>query len=133
MDRAAPYKTLGIIADGLFARCEDDVSCIAAELDSFSEDIRDELLTSDLLNAYQVFYYYFRTYPDLMAEEILSLQPAGNVARGIRIGEIELLELVFSVREKKPCIQITDGATVLMSFTGRDAYSQAYRYIETIL
>ncbi len=133
MNSKIPYDTLADIADGLFARCEDDIACIAEQLDTFPPDIRDELIVSDLLNAYQAFYYFFRVYPGDIAEEILMLQPSGNVTRGIMMDEIDLLELVFSVLNKVPQISVTDGAVVLASFQGKNAYLQARSFIEDIL
>jgi len=133
MNSSVPYTTLTEIADGLFARCEDDISCIAQHLDAFAPEIRDELIASDLLNAYQTFYYYFRVSPGDIAEEILMLQPSGNVLKGIKMDEIDLYELVFLVANNIPRISVTDGVTVLASFQGKKAYQEAYSYIESEL
>jgi len=52
---------LEMTADDIFADCEDDVVCIAEALEDLDAAMRDELLVSDHLNAYQTFFYYFRT------------------------------------------------------------------------
>ena len=59
-----PYHTLVDLADHLFEECEDDVICLSRKIDALDPDLRNELLVSDLMNAYQVFYYFFRTMPD---------------------------------------------------------------------
>jgi hypothetical protein len=133
MNSSVPYSTLTDIADGLFARCEDDISCIAEHLDAFTPEIRDELIASDLLNAYQTFYYYFRTYPGDIAEEKLMLQPSGDVLKGIKMDVIDLYELEFLVTNNIPRISVTDGVAVLASFQGKNAYLKACSFIESEL
>ena len=57
------YRDLAKIADRLFMQSNDDEEQLASALDSVDEEIRQDLLASDLLNAYQVFYYHFREVP----------------------------------------------------------------------
>jgi hypothetical protein len=59
-----PYEELAALADHLFEACEDDVNCLTRRIAALDPASRNELLVSDLLNAYQVFFYFFRTQPD---------------------------------------------------------------------
>ncbi|MFY9799660.1 MAG: hypothetical protein WAK10_00245, partial [Methanoregula sp.] len=81
-EHTVPYPELVARADHLFEECEDDVSCLASRLDSLDSEMRYELLVSDLLNSYQVFYYYFRTFPDELISERLELEPASSLIKG---------------------------------------------------
>jgi len=42
-----------------------------------------------LLNACQVFYYFFRMLPDELVSERLELEPASSLAKGVKIDEVE--------------------------------------------
>ena len=53
-----PYHRLVAVADHLFEECEEDVKCLSHMIDALDPALRNELLVSDLLNAYQVFYYF---------------------------------------------------------------------------
>ena len=125
-----PYHTLVALADHLFEECEDDITCLSRRIDTLDSDLRNELLVSDLLNAYQVFYYFFRIQPDELVGERLELEPASSLTRGVKIDEIELLELVFSVRDHEPVIVVSDGEHPLMTFKGKNAYTDGLKYIE---
>jgi hypothetical protein len=125
-----PYHELVAVADHLFEECEDDASCLASRMDSLDSDLRNELLVSDVLNSYQVFYYYFRTFPDQLVCERLELEPASSLIKGIRIDEIDLLELIFTVKNHQPVIIISDGEKTLAAFTGKTAYADGLKYIE---
>ena len=129
-DVAVPYKTLFTLTDQLFEQCEDDVSCLSMKLDALEPGIRNELLSSDLLNAYQVFYYFFRIIPDDLVQERLELEPASSLTRGVKIDEVELMELVFSVKDHEPVIFVSDGEKPLATFKGKSAYHDGLKYIE---
>lgn len=125
-----PYPELVARADHLFEECEDDVSCLASRLDSLDSEMRYELLVSDLLNSYQVFYYYFRTFPDELVSERLELEPASSLIKGVKIDEIELFELIFAVKNNEPVIIVSDGENALVTFKGKRAYADGLKYIE---
>lgn len=129
-DTPVPYKTLVALADTLFEQCEDDVSCLSRMLDALDSSTRYELLESDLLNAFQVFYYYFRINPDELVKERLELEPASSLITGVKIDEVDLVDLIFSVKNHEPAILVSDGDTVLQTFTGKTAYAQGLKYIE---
>ena len=96
------YSELADIADRLFEASDDDDEQLADVLDTLDEETRDALLTSDFLNAYQVFYYYFRERSGDMARERLQLSAASDLARGITIDEIDIYEVVFYQKEATP-------------------------------
>ena len=125
-----PYEELVAIADHLFDACEDDVKCLSRRIEVLEPDKRNELLVSDLLNSWQVFYYYFRAQPDELTQERLELEPASSLVHGIKLDEIELLELIFSVKNQKPVIIVSDGKHPLVTFEGKTAYAEGLKYIE---
>jgi hypothetical protein len=125
-----PYPDLAAIADHLFDACEDDVRCLSRRIEALESDTRNELLVSDLLNSWQVFYYYFRTTPDELTREKLELEPASSLIRGITLDEIELMELIFMVKNQKPFIVISDGTHQLATYEGNTAYAEGLRFIE---
>jgi len=125
-----PYQDLVAIAERLFDACEDDVRCISRMIETLDPASRNELLVSDLLNAFQVFFYFFRTMPDELTQERLELEPASSLVHGIKLDEIELLELIFSVQDKKPVIVISDGEHPLVTYEGKSAYADGMKYIE---
>ena len=125
-----PYQTLVELADDILETCEDDIKCLCRMIDRLDPALRNELLVSDLLNAYQVFYYFFRVLPDDLVSERLELEPASSLIRGVKIDEIELLNLIFSVKDYEPVIIVSDGDRTLVTFTGKKAYSDGLKYIE---
>jgi len=125
-----PYRTLVALADQLFEKCEEDIKCLSHGIDSLDSDLRNELLVSDLLNACQVFYYFFRILPDELVGERLELEPASSLAKGVKIDEVELLDLIFSVKNHEPVIIVSDGEHPLMTFKGKTAYADGLKYIE---
>ncbi len=129
-DTPVPYKTLVSLADNLFEQCEDDVACLSRKLDVLDSSTRYELLESDLLNAFQVFYYYFRMYPDELVKERLELEPASSLVTGVKIDEIDPVDLIFSVHNHEPAILVSDGETVIQTFRGKTAYAQGLKYME---
>ncbi len=125
---AVPYHTLVATADKLLEECEDDVVCLSKKIGSLDAGLRSELLVSDLLNAYQVFYYSFRTFPDDLLKERLELEPASALVHGLKIDEIDLLELFFLIRGDQPVIAVSDGEKIVATFSGRSAYKDALAY-----
>ena len=125
-----PYKELVDIADKLLEESDYDVDLLARGLDAVEPGIRSELLVSDLLNAYQVFYYFFRTVPDELVMERMELESASSLVRGLKIDEIDLLELIFVVKNTQPSIMVSDGEKVLSTFTGKTAYAAGVKYAQ---
>jgi len=127
---AVPYPTLVATADKLFDACEDDVVCLSIRIGSLDADLQSELLVSDLLNAYQAFYYSFRIAPDVLLRERLELEPASALVHGLKIAETDLLELFFLIQDSEPLIAISDGEKVVAEYTGRTAYADAMKFVE---
>lgn len=125
-----PYQELASLADHIFEACEDDVNCITRRIAALDPASRNELLVSDLLNAYQVFCYFFRTFPDELTKERLELEPASSLVRGVKVDEIELLELVFSVVNLEPVITVSDGEHPLATYRGKTAYAEGLKFME---
>ncbi len=124
------YYELAELADRIFSIAEDDAEKLADVLDRVDESIRWELLGSDFLNAYQVFYYVFREAPTLLAEERLILNAASSLSHGVFFEERGLAELVFVLRERTPIILVTDGEQVVKTFDGASAYRDAVAFAE---
>ena len=119
-----PYSRLVAVADKLLEDADDDVGRLARSIDALEQPVRDELLVSDLLNAYQVFYYFFRIEPDILVQERLDLEPASSLINGLKIEETDLLEMFFGIRNAMPVIVISDGDKVVATFSGKSAYEQ---------
>ncbi len=126
----SPYASLVSIADRLLEDCEDDVECLALRLGHLEPGVRDELLVSDLLNAWQVFFFFFRTADSELLRERLELEPASALAGGIKLKETDFLEMIFHVRDGKPLISISDGEKVVAHFSGRTAYENGLQFLE---
>jgi hypothetical protein len=130
-DRSAvPYPELVALADRLLEESDEDVVRLAKKIGSLDAETRNELMVSDLLNAWQVFYYYFRTVPDELVKERMELEPASSLLRGIKIDEVEFLELFFVMRDKKPLIVVSDGEKAVATFSGNTAYTNGMQYLE---
>jgi hypothetical protein len=125
-----PYRELVDLVDAILEECEDEVPCIVKKLGTLDPETRSELFISDLLNAYQVFSYFFRTVPDDLVRERLELEPASSLRNGLKIDEIDLLELIFILRESKPVIIIWDGEKAVATFSGGRAYADGKEYLE---
>ena len=125
-----PYRSLVALVDHLFEKCEEDVKCLSHRIDALDSPLRNELLVSDLLNAYQVFYYFFRILPDDLVCERLELEPASSLIRGVKIDAVELLELIFSVINHEPVIMVSDGEHPLVTYKGKTAYAEGLKFIE---
>ncbi|OPY35918.1 MAG: hypothetical protein A4E35_02194 [Methanoregula sp. PtaU1.Bin051] len=128
-----PYHELVALADRLLDECDDDAGRLAEKLEMLPESTRNELIVSDLLNALQVFFFYFRQMPDEIEAERMMLHPASELPYGIRINEIELLELIFAVTKDGPAMIVSDGEAALAVYWGRDAYTKALEYIASTL
>ena len=83
------FPELVRIADCLLEESGEDEDALVRRLETLPGAVRNELLVSDLLNAWQVFYYFFRTVPDELVRERLELEPASSLADGVEIDEIE--------------------------------------------
>ncbi len=125
-----PFHELVEIVDGILETCEDDIPCIVRQLGTLEPEIRNELFISDLLNAYQVFFYFFRTVPDVLVMERLELEAASALRAGLMIDEVDLLEMFFVIRESKPLIIIHDGDKAIATFSGNRAYRDGKQYLE---
>jgi hypothetical protein len=126
-----PFDHLVGIMDRIFDDCEDDVECLAVRLGGLEAEVRDELLVSDILNAWQVFFFFFRTDPGDLIRERLELEPASALAGGIRMDATDFLELIFLIREKKPVIAVSDGEKVVAVFSGKNAFGQGREFLES--
>jgi hypothetical protein len=125
-----PFPELVALADKLLEESGEDVARLAAQIGSLDADMRNELMVSDLLNAWQVFYYYFRTVPDELVKERMELEPASGLLRGLKIDEVEFLELVFVMKDHKPLIVVSDGEKPVATFSGSTAYVNGMNYLE---
>jgi hypothetical protein len=125
-----PFHELVAVVDAILDECDDDIPCIVKQLGALDPEIRDELIVSDLLNAYQVFFYFFRTVPDVLIIERLELEAASALRSGLMIDEVDLLEMFFVIRESKPLIIIHDGDKAIATFSGHRAYSDGKCYLE---
>jgi len=124
-----PFHELVAIVDDILDACDDEVPCIVQRLEALDEPVRADLLTSDLLNAYQVFYYFFRLDPGDLIRELLELNPASSLRGGLVIDETDLLEIHFGIRDSKPVVLVSDGDKVVATFSGRSAYGQAREFV----
>ena len=125
-----PYSRLVAIGDKLLEDADDDVALLARSMDALEQPVRDELLVSDLLNAYQVFYYFFRFEPDILVQERLDLEPASSLINGLKIEETDLLEMFFGIRNAMPVIVISDGDKAVATFSGKSAYEQGRMFLK---
>ena len=125
-----PYQELVSIVDKILDACDDDVPCIVKRLDTLTEETRNEILVSDLLNAYQVFYFMFRTDPGELVRERLELNPASFLTGGLLLDETDLLEMYFGLKEGKPVVVISDGDKVFAAFTGNGAYEAGCDFLK---
>ena len=125
-----PYSRLVAVADKLLDDADEDIVHLTLGIDALEQPIRDELLISDLLNAYQVFYYFFHIEPDILVQERLDLEPASSLINGLKIEETDLLEMYFGIRNAMPVIVISDGDKVVATFSGKSAYEQGRMFLK---
>ena len=124
------YRDLAKIAERLFIQSNDNEEELATALDSVAEEVRQDLLRSDLLNAYQVFYYYFREFPGELAKERMLLLPASTLSHGVILAEINYVEVVFQVEQGSPVITLLDEGQVIANYHGKDAFRNARQFID---
>ncbi|MFA4876592.1 MAG: hypothetical protein WC586_04200 [Methanoregula sp.] len=124
-----PYKTLVAAVDKILEACDEDTACLCRRLDLLPEEMKSEILVSDLLNASQVFFFFFRIRPGELGRERMELEPASSLVHGLKIEECELVELWFLVRENTPVMVVSDGEQALATFTGKNAYADGMQYI----
>ena len=128
-----PFGELGRIADQILEKGEDQPDVLANELDLLSPALRDELLTSDLLNAFQVFYYLFRQEPGDLERERLTLQPASALATGVMMSENDLFEVTFSFDGVEPVFSVSDGEQVIARYHGTGSYGKVLQFLDETL
>jgi len=126
------FSELGQLADKLLEKSEDRPDMLAKELDLLSPAIRDELLTSDLLNAFQVFYYFFRQEPGDIEKERLTLQPASALATGVMMSENDLFQVTFSFEGVEPVFSVSDGEQVIARCHGTGSYRKVLRFLDEV-
>jgi hypothetical protein len=132
-DYPLPYRDLYPIVDRILEESEDDPGALAQALDSLDPAVREELLLSDFLNAYQVFYYYFREDPGELERERLILEPASALSTGVLITELEFYEIVFLVDSGEPVISVHIGSEIVANYRGTGAYRSALQFLEDAL
>ena len=132
-DGPLAYRDLYPVADRILEEGEDDPEALVVALGKIDPGVRDELLASDFLNAWQVFYYHFREDPGELERDRLTLQPASALSEGVLITEIEFYEIVFSIESKEPVIAVRAGGEVVANFRGKDAYRRARKFLDEAL
>jgi hypothetical protein len=125
-----PYSRLVAVADTLLEESDDDSARLARGIGALEQPVRDELIVSDQLNAYQVFYYFFRTEPAILLRERLELEPASALLSGLTIEATDFLDMVFAIRDNRGVISISDGETIRATFSGRSAYAEGRLFLE---
>lgn len=108
----------------------DDDERVAEVLDTIDPVVRNELLLSDFLNAYQVFYFFFRVRLQEEPRDRLILTTASDISAGIVVEELDLFQIIFMVQKGVPLACVSDGEHFIATFTGQESYSQARTYIE---
>lgn len=129
-DDGGRYADLADLVEGILDRCDDDPACIADALNALEPGTRNDILSSDLLNAWQVFWYYFQTYPGDEQVEFLVFHSAGELLRGVPMGDVGIFKLTFMVKAGEPCILIEDDIIEIARFKGLSSWSDAKKFIE---
>ncbi|MBN2733591.1 MAG: hypothetical protein JXQ82_01880 [Methanomicrobiaceae archaeon] len=124
------YYELAELADQILGIANEDLTELSEIIDDLEPRLREELLDSDFLNAYQVFYYYFRCEPREIVMDRLMLEPATSVKSKIHIDDYDILEMYFTVKNSSPEIVLSDGDAEIKHFSGKDAYQDAVNYAE---
>jgi hypothetical protein len=128
-----PYNDLVRVADRILETGEDNPGELARQLDLLDPAVRAAILGSDLLNAFQVFYYFYREEPGDLETDRLILQPASAIATGVLITEREFYEVIFRIEDGEPVISVSDGTEILANFRGDHAYREALRFLDDAL
>jgi hypothetical protein len=132
-DSPLSYVELSTVVDRILEEGEDDPEALAQALDRLDPALRDEILRSDFLNAFQVFYYYFREDPGELERERLTLEPASALLTGVMITEIELYEVFFFVDYGEPVISLHAGPEIAVNYRGKRAYRRAIQFLDNAL
>ena len=125
------YFELAELADRILTISDDDAAKLVSVLDELDEGVRNELLVSDFLNAYQVFWYFFRYEPEILAAERLMLSSASSLSAGVLIVERDIYEILFRVADALPEMLVTDGEEALMVFRGTNSYWDAVEWVDS--
>jgi hypothetical protein len=129
-DLSISQGELADFADWALEKSGDDAFRLADVLDGIEISSAQALITSDFLNAYQAWIWFFRSEPDDLARDRMMLEPASELVEGVLIGEVDLFEVVFVIRDGEGMIDVTDGVDILASFRGRDAPSLSREFID---
>jgi len=127
------YRELARLADSLFGESGDNEEALAGLLDGLTPEILADLLVSDLFNAYQTFYYFFREDPGELEKDRMILQSASALITGIIVREIDLLEIIFIVRDLVPVVEVREADAILATFKGRIAFRKAENFVKDYL
>ncbi len=128
-----PYTELSLIVEKILEDCDEDVVCTRMRLSGLDPEILEAVIVSDLLNAWQVFYYFFQQEPGEVAQEILMFTPASELESGVSIGEYRQFSMVFQVKNNRPWIIVSDDIQELNRYSGNKAYTDAIRFIDADL
>jgi hypothetical protein len=132
-ERRLTYQELYAVADRVLEVGEDNPEALAQALDRLDPEVREELLFSDFLNAYQVFYYFFREDPGDLERDRLTLEPASAVLTGVKVTGIEFYEVIFLAESGEPVIAVYNGPGIVANFRGKEAFENAIQFIEDTL
>ena len=132
-EHSIPYAELVRVVNRILETGEDNPEELARELDQLDPIVRYDIVCSDLLNAFQVFYYFFREDPGGLETDRLILQPASALVTGVMITERDFYEVIFRVENCEPIISVSDGAEILANFRGHDAYQEALQFLDDTL
>ncbi len=127
------YRELARLADSLFEESGDDEEALAGLLDGLSPEILADLLVSDLFNAYQTFYYFFREDPGELEKDRMILQSASALNTGVVVREVDLLEVIFIVRVLVPIVEVRKADAILATFSGCSAFREVENFVEDYL
>jgi hypothetical protein len=130
---AIPYNDLVRIAEQILETGEDNPGELARQLDLLDPAVRAALLGSDLLNAFQVFYYFYREVPGDLETDRLILQPASAITTGVLMTERDFYEVIFRIENGEPMISVSDGTEILANFRGHHAYREALQFLDDAL
>ena len=120
---------LAVLADRVLQIAGENEARLAEVLDTLDPDSRAALLDSDFLNAYQVFYYYFREVPEPLAEDRLLLHAAQDTREWILVDGDEEVDFYFLIHDGKPAMEVREADVVLARFEGKDAYRRARAFL----
>ncbi len=125
---------LDSLADELYEASGDDDFRLAELLRQLPKETAVLLCTSNLTNALQTYIYAFEEEPEIDIYERLLLQPSSQIARGIKIANVELAEIIFGFDKNSSLffIAVWDGEKFLKSFSGPGSYREAVKYAKEI-